>query len=245
MDIMRNFKKISINEKPQKDVDVELKGHPALSAKNVWNANIAELHNKIRIWQLVTFLLLFITLTAVSGLIYIGLKVKYVPYVVEVDKLGETVVVKPITTGTVQDTRIIRARVAEFIRDLRVVSFDNAMQRDIIYRVYASLRKGDPAINKVNVFYNDLETNPFEKSKEHTVEIQIISLVANTDTTYQVDWSERTFNQSGILKTIQTYRALVTIYLIDTAIDSVDDLIKNPLGIYIKDFNISELKLDK
>lgn len=245
MDIMKNFNKKVLSNKLKSEPDKGLSSHPALSAKNVWNANIAELHSKVRIWQLATFIALFITLTAVGGLIHLGAKVKFVPFVVEVNKLGETVVVKPLATGTVKDTRIIRARVAQFISDLRIVTFDKVLQRDIVYRVYSNLNRGDPAINKVNNFYNNEEMNPFELSKEFTVEIQILSLVANTESTYQVDWNEKKFNKSGVLKEIKTYRSLVTIYLVDTAVDNVDDLLKNPLGIFVKDFSISELKINE
>ncbi len=244
MDILKKFKDVKLSSlfKNIKN-DKYLEEHPLLNSKNIWNSKIAEMHYKFRLWQLITFISLFIALSSVAGIIHFGSKAKYIPYVVEVNKLGETVVIKPMEIGTVKDTRIIRAKVAEFINGLRVVTFDNTLQRDIVFRVYSSLRKGEPAINKVNQYYGNDNTNPFERSKEVTVAIQILSLVANTETTYQVDWNEKTYNKTGVLTEVKTYRSLVTIYLVETTNDNVDDLIKNPLGIYIRDFNISELKM--
>ena len=218
-------------------------GHPELTSKNIWNSRIAETHHKLRLWQLVTLVSLFITLASVGGIVLMASKSKYIPYIVEVDKLGEVVVIKEAQEGTVKDTRIIRAKIAEFITGLRVVTFDNTLQRTIVFQVYSSLRKGEPAINKVNLFYKNDDTNPFIRSEQVTVGIEILSLVASTETTYQIDWRESTYNNLGVLRDVKTYRSLVTIYLVDTAVENVKDLTKNPLGIYIRDFNITELRI--
>ena len=63
-----------------------------------------------------------------------------------------------------------------------------------------------------------------------------------TDETYQIDWLEKTYDKKGILLYIKEFRALVTVFLSPIDVESVDQLIENPLGIYIRDYNISELK---
>ena len=158
----------------------------------------------------------------IAGIIHIGSQSKFVPYIVEVNKLGETVGGGEIRAGTILDQRIIRAKVASFIKTLRTVSVD-------------------PAINKANVFYKDKATNPFELGKKINREVEIVSLLEMTSNTYQLDWKEKTFDKSGVLLYIKGYRALVTVYLIPTAVESIEDLTKNPLGIYIKYYSISEL----
>lgn len=215
--------------------------NPLFNAKNAYNARISELFNKYRFLQLLTVISLLAAVISISGIIYIGSQSKFVPYVVEVNKLGETVVVGELRAGTIKDQRIIRAKVASFIKTLRTVSLDPALQRNFIFETYHSLQRGDPAINKANVFYKDKATNPFELGKQINREVEIISLLEMTSNTYQLDWKEKTFDKSGVLLYIKGYRALVTVYLIPTAVESVEDLIKNPLGIYIKDYSISEL----
>lgn len=210
-------------------------------SKNAYNARISELFGKYRALQLLNIISLLITLIAVAGMIFIGSQSKFVPYIVEVNKLGETVVVGELRTGTIKDPRIIRAKVASFIKTLRTVSIDPALQKNFIYETYYSLQRGDPAINKANVFYKDKATNPFELGKEINREVEIISLLEQSPNTYQLDWNEKTYDKSGILLYMKSYRALVTVYLIPTAVESIDALIKNPLGIYIKDYSISEL----
>lgn len=212
------------------------------NAKNVWNSRIAELFWKYRAWQLLAILSLLICLVAISGIIYIGSQSKFIPYIVEVNKLGETIVVGRTQTGTIKDPRIIRAKVANFIDTLRLVSIDPALQRNYIYKTYESLRRGDPAFEKANNFYQDEKTNPFKLGKNISRNIEIKSLNRQTDETYQIDWIEKTYDKKGILLYIKEYRALVTVFLSPVNVESVNQLLQNPLGIYIKDYNISELK---
>ena len=215
MDILHRFKR-SNKEQHQNNE------HILSNAKNVYNARISELFSKYRFLQLITVISLLICIISIAGVIHIGSQSKFVPYIVEVNKLGETVVVGEIRAGTIKDQRIIRAKVASFIKTLRTVSVDSA-------------------INKANVFYKDKATNPFELGKKINREVEIVYLLEMTSNTYQLDWKEKTFDKSGVLLYIKGYRALVTVYLIPTAVESIEDLTKNPLGIYIKYYSISEL----
>lgn len=216
--------------------------NPNLNTKNIWNSRISELFWKYRAWQLLSIISLMVTLVAVSGAIYIGSQSKFIPYIVEVNKLGETIVVGRTQVGTIKDPRIIRAKVANFIDTLRLVSVDPALQRNYIYKTYESLRRGDPAFEKANIFYQDPKTNPFTLGKAISRNIEIKSLNRQTDETYQIDWLEKTYDKKGILLYLKEFRALVTVFLSPIDVESVEQLIENPLGIFIRDYNISELK---
>ena len=233
MEIFKKFKKMN---------EVEFNKNENLNAKNVWNSRISEFFWKYGAWQLLTIISMLIALIAVSGMIYIGSQSKFIPYIVEVNKLGETIVVGKTQTGTIKDPRIIRAKVASFIDTLRLVSIDPALQRNYIYKTYDSLRRGDPAFEKANIFYQDNKTNPFILGENISRNIEITSLNRQTDETYQVDWLEKTYDKKGILLHVKEFRALVTVFLSPIDVESVDKLIENPLGIFIKDYNISELK---
>ena len=215
MEIFHKFKKEKQEEKQENNNFI-------FNSKNAYNARISELFSKYRFLQLISIISLLICVISIAGVIHIGSQSKFVPYIVEVNKLGETVVVA-------------------FIKTLRTVSVDPALQRNFIFETYHSLQRGDPAINKANVFYKDKATNPFELGKKINREVEIVSLLEMTPNTYQLDWKEKTYDKSGVLLYIKGYRALVTVYLIPTAVESIEDLIKNPLGIYIKDYSISEL----
>ena len=47
---------------------------------------------------------------------------------------------------------------------------------------------------------------------------------------------EKTFDKSGVLLYIKGYRALVTVYLIPTAVESIEDLTGLKMHLYILSF---------
>jgi type IV secretory pathway TrbF-like protein len=64
-------------------------------------------------WQVIGILSLLIALAGVGGVIHIGSQSKFIPYVVEVDKLGQTVAAGPVQAAGKADPRVIHAAVAE------------------------------------------------------------------------------------------------------------------------------------
>ena len=224
MEIFHKFKKEKQEEKQENNNFI-------FNSKNAYNARISELFSKYRFLQLISIISLLICVISIAGVIHIGSQSKFVPYIVEVNKLGETVVVGEIRAGTIKDQRIIRAKVASFIKTLRTVSVDPAYKETLFSETYHSLQRGDPAINKANVFYKDKATNPFELGKKINREVEIVSLLEMTPNTYQLDWKEKTYDKSGVLLYIKGYRALVTVYLIPTAVESNSEIArKKPSG---------------
>ena len=237
MNIFKIPKKNTDNDEKNK-----FKESQNLNSKNVWNSRISEVFWKYRAWQLLALVSLLVSLIAISGIIYVGGQSKFIPYIVEVNKLGETVVIGRTQVGTIKDPRIIRAKVANFIDTLRLVSVDPALQRNYIYKTYESLRRGDPDFEKANLFYQNENTNPFKVGKYISRNIEIKSLNKLTNETYQIDWLENSYDKQGILLYVKEFRAIVTVFLAPVEVESVNQLLENPLGIYIKDYNISELK---
>lgn len=63
--------------------------NPYLAARRTWNDQSAANIASRQMWQLLGILSLMIALAGVGGMVYIGSQSKFVPYVVEVDKLGQ------------------------------------------------------------------------------------------------------------------------------------------------------------
>ena len=64
--------------------------NPYLNAQRTWNSHVGSLVASRLIWQLTAIIALLVVLASVGGIIYIGSQSKFVPYVVEVNKLGES-----------------------------------------------------------------------------------------------------------------------------------------------------------
>lgn len=213
--------------------------NPFLSTRRTWNDHVGDQIASRKAWQMLGIGCLLIALAAVFGMIYIGSQSKFIPYVVEVDKLGQTIAVSQLDRAKGVDQRIIHAAMANFIQSARMVTPDVALQRKAIFGVYAMLSADDPAIAKMNEFLNGRpDANPFTRAEKETVSTEVVSVLAQTPDTWQVDWTETVRDRQGFVK-IPPYRmrALITMYIAESGPDVSEDQIRNnPLGIYVSDF---------
>lgn len=218
--------------------------NPYLSARRTWNDHMRSMQASRSMWQLLAILCLMIALSAVAGVIYIGSQSKFIPYVVQVDKLGEALAVSRADLAQDLDERIVHAALASFIQDLRVVTPDVALQRKAIFRAYALLSSGDSAIHKANQWYSAVEENsPFKRAETTTVNAEIISVIPQSPETWQVDWMEKVHDRQGQpMEAPFRMRALIRIYQKSATQATTEEQIRNnPLGIYIQDFSWSKL----
>ncbi len=131
--------------------------NPYLAARRTWNDHVGEVKASRQMWQMLGILSLLIALTGVGGVIYIGSQSRFVPYVVEVDKLGRAAAVAPAQRAGSPDERVMQALVSSFISDVRQVSPDVALQRKAVFRLYSMLAPNDPATAKTNEYLNGSE----------------------------------------------------------------------------------------
>ncbi len=218
--------------------------NPYLAARRTWNDQSAANAASRQMFQLLGILALLVALAGVGGMIHIGSQSKFVPYVVEVDKLGQSVAVAPAQRAAPVDQRIVHASVAAWIADIRMVTPDIALQRKAIFRIYSMLAPDDPATAKTNQWLNGSEdSSPFKRAANETVSIELTSVIPQTGETWQVDWVETTRDRQGIMKgTQQRWRALVTVYVMSTTpATTEEDIRNNPLGIHVRDYSWSKL----
>lgn len=216
--------------------------NPYLAARRTWNDLLAGVVSSRQTWQVFGILSLLIALAGVGGMIQIGSQSKFVPYVVEVDKLGQAVAVAPAQRAAPADARVVQASVASFISDARLVTPDVALQRKAVFRVYAMLAPNDPATIKMNEWLGgSAEASPFRRAAKETVSIDITTVLAQTPETWQVDWVETTRDRQGVMKGQPVrMRALLTVYVAEPSPSTTEEQMRNnPLGIYVRDFSWS------
>ena len=222
--------------------DKALDGNPYLNAKRAWNEHVGALINSRLIWQTVAMLALLIALGAVGGLIVSATQSKFIPYVVEVDTLGQPAAMKMADRAAEADERVVRASLATFIHDVRMVSFDRTAQNDAIWRVFAMLRSSDPATVKITDYMQDANTSPTKRAEEISVGVEISSVLRQTGETWEVNWTERVWNRQGVQVEQYRMRGLLTVFVSSpTTATSEDDIRRNPLGVFVKDFTWSRI----
>jgi type IV secretion system protein TrbF len=218
--------------------------NPYLSARRTWNDYTGSIIAARRLWQVVAIASLMIVLAAVGGLISVAKQSKFIPYIIEVDQVGKANAVAPVNPTTKADPRVLKAAVSEFIGDSRLVTPDIALQRKAIFRLYARLSPNDPATAKLNEWLNgSADASPFARAAKIMVTTEIKSVLPQTADTWQIDWVETTRDrQGGIVGKPENLRALITLYTAEPAAEITEEqLLMNPLGIYVRDFSWQKL----
>ena len=191
-------------------------------------------------WQMLCLLALTIALAAVGGVIYIGSQSRFVPYVVEIDKLGQAAAVAPARRAADPDDRVMQTLLSSFIADARQVSPDVALQRKAVFRLYSMLAPNDPATAKANEYLNGTEdSNPFKRSETETVSVEVLTALRQTAETWEVNWEESVRDRQGGLKGKPfRMRALVTVYIVAPTPQTTEDQVRNnPVGLFVRDFS--------
>ena len=140
--------------------------NPYLAARRTWNEHLGAVVSQRQTWQVIGILSLLIALASVGGVIYIGSQSKYIPYVIQVDKLGQTMAAGPVQSTEKADPRVIHAAIADWIGCARMVSPDVALQRKCVFKAYSMLAPNDPATPKMNEWLNGTpDSSPFKRAE--------------------------------------------------------------------------------
>ncbi len=218
--------------------------NPYLNARRDWNDHVGSVVSSRQTWQIIGILSLLIALAGVGGMIQIGSQSKFIPYIVEVDKLGQIQAAGAVSATTRVDQRLIHATITDFIINARTVTPDVSLLRRAIFKVYALLAPEDPATIKMNEWLNGTpDSDPFKRAITEMVHIKIESAIPQTPQSWQVDWTETTRDRKGaVVGKPVLMRAVITVYTAEPKTSTTEeDIRQNPLGIYIRDYSWSPL----
>ena len=216
-------------------------GNPYLDGRQEWLERYGTYIKREHNWKLACFLALIITALSVTGNVIRANQVKTVPYIVEVDKLGKTVVVNRADKASAQPLRLIQAELASAIVNWRTVTADIELQQQMIESLsyfFAGSAKG-----AMKEWFT--KNNPYEIAKSgKLVHIEIKSLpLPVSSNTYRVEWMETTRSHGGVTLDMQRYEATATIQIEPPTTEAV--LIKNPGGVYITEISASKVLTEK
>jgi type IV secretory pathway TrbF-like protein len=218
--------------------------NPYLDGRRGWNSHVDRAYAAHHTWQLIGVAGLLVGLAGVAGITYVGSKSKFVPYVIEVNRLGEAVSVGPAQVAGPADPRVVRASLASFVASARLVTPDVTLQREAIFRTYAMLHTKDPAAQQMNEWYNgNKDASPFARAAKVTVTTDINSVLPISGSTWQVDWQETKRDRAGALIGQPVHmRAMLTVYLEPPSTTGDEAAIqRNPLGIYVSNYTWQEV----
>lgn len=227
------FKKKS--QRGKVDAKSDHPANPYTEARRSMNEKAGLMFQKIKTWQIFA-LMEFAVILGMIGVFCTFIQApKYIPYVVELDKLGVVVNSRPANSDYKASEQVIKSTVADFISNLRMVTADIALQNDAIRRVFSHLNATDPARRVCLEWYDQ---SPFERAKEVLVSADVKTVLRQGDSTWQVEWTETVRNHNGDLISRNTMRALVTVYQSQSDDQTTDQTMRlNPLSIFVRDLS--------
>ncbi|WGO96439.1 conjugal transfer protein TrbF (plasmid) [Pseudomonas viciae] len=210
---------------------------PYLAARQEWNERYGSYVSSAAAWKLTAIASMFVSIVAVCGVVYIGAQSKIVPYIVQVDKLGNAVMSGRAEVAGPVDPRVVRSTLARWVSNVRSVYVDAGAQRTILKEAYATINRRGPSYNALNDYFRKNE--PFERAKNESVTVTVQPPQPLSENTWRVEWQEERRGRDGALLDTEPklMQAVVTI-VIEPPTDDEKALV-NPLGIYINSFNWS------
>ena len=199
---------------------------PYQRAGQLWDERIGSARVQARNWRLMAFGGLFLSSALSGGLIWQSLQSRVVPYVVEVDRLGEAQSIAPANAVYNPTDPQIAWHLGKFITNIRSVSLDPVLLRENWLSAY------DFATDRAGLFLGEYarSANPFADVGHKTVAVQVTSVVRASDTSFQVKWTESNYERGSLSGTAH-WTAILTIRTQPPK--SAETLRKNPLGIYV------------
>ncbi|NKM65668.1 conjugal transfer protein TrbF [Rhizobium leguminosarum bv. viciae] len=202
-------------------------------AAQVWDERIGSARVQAKNWRLMAFGSLLLAGGFASALVWQSTRGTVVPWVVQIDKLGEAQAIAPAVADYRPTDPQIAWHLAHFIEQVRSIPADAVIVRQNWLRAYEfTTDRGAVALNDY-ARAND----PFTKVGKVQIAVEISSVIRASPDSFRVAWTERHF-ENGQLSVTEHWTAILTAVIQPPS--TADKLRANPLGVYVNAINWSK-----
>ncbi|NTA50689.1 conjugal transfer protein TrbF [Agrobacterium tumefaciens] len=199
---------------------------PYQKAAQVWDERIGSARVQARNWRFMAFGSLILSAGFAIALVWQSTRGTVVPWVVQVDKLGQAQTVTAATADYRPTDPQVAWHLARFIEQVRSIPADPIIVRQNWLRAYDwTTDRGATALNDYA-----RSNDPFTKVGKQQVAVEVSSVIRASPDSFRVAWVERRY-ENGQLSTTERWTAILTI-VIQPPRDA-ERLKSNPLGIYV------------
>ena len=199
---------------------------PYQRAAQVWDERIGSARVQARNWRYMAFGSLILGAGFAGALVWQSARGTVVPWVVQVDALGEAQAVAPASADYEPTDPQIAFHLGRFIEQVRSIPADPIIVRQNWLRAYEfTTDRGAAALNDF-ARAND----PFTRVGRQQIAVEVSSVIRASPGSFRVAWTERHY-ENGQLSTTERWTAILTV-VIQTP-RSAERLRANPLGIYV------------
>ncbi len=203
-------------------------------------------------WALFSFGSLALAFVCLAALLAQSNRPALQPYVVTVDRHGVVLNRGLLTPASEALTpSLIAAELSDFVRNVRMVTPDKTMQRELMTNAYAMVAPGSKVFFDLDAYFN--AHNPLSNRAPYAVSVDILNVIATGEHTVQIDWRE--CSHAGAADTTvkrpddgyeRTMRALISFKQDPTLTNGKAEgserlLLLNPLGLVVTEFVVSDV----
>jgi type IV secretion system protein VirB5 len=205
---------------------------PYQKAAQVWDERIGSARVQARNWRLMAFGSLILSAGFASALVWQSGRGTIVPWVVQVDNLGQAQAVAPAVADYRPTDPQIAWHLARFIEQVRSIPADAIIVRQNWLRAY------DFTTDRGAMALNDYarSNDPFTRVGKQQVAVDVSSVIRASPESFRVAWTERRY-QDGSLAETSRWTAILTVVVQPPR--NAEKLRANPLGIYVNAINWS------
>ena len=206
---------------------------PYQRAAQVWDDRIGSARVQARNWRYMAFGSLALTAGLSAALVWQSANGSIVPWVVQVDKLGEAQAVSPADAGYTPSDPQIAFHLARFIEQVRSIPADPVIVRQNWLRAY------DYTTDRGAIALNDYAraNDPFTKVGKQQIAVEISSVIRASQESFRIAWLERRY-ENGQLSGTERWTAILSIVIQPPR--TADKLRANPLGVFVNAINWSK-----
>jgi len=199
---------------------------PYQRAAQAWDERIGSARVQARNWRRMAFGGLLLSTGLSAGLLWQSMQSRVVPYVVEVDRLGEARAVERVDSDYQPTDPQIAWHLGRFIANVRSISLDPVLMRQNWLSAY------DFTTARGAKFLSEYAraADPFGQVGTRSVSVQVTSVVRASDRSFQVKWSETEYERGSLAGTSR-WTAILSVVVRPPS--DAETLRRNPLGLYV------------
>ena len=215
---------------------LEIRETPYMKAWKKWDARSGAIVAQRRNWMLFAFGSSLIALLVIAMNFYLLTQNQVIPYVIEVSEGGEVRAIGKASQSYRPNDATIKKELSEFLRKIRIISVDPVIVRNNWVNAYGFVTK--KGANFLNEYAR--KAKPLEQVGKIAVIVNIESTIAVQEgKVYQITWNEEIYLKTGVKEKEKRFKGIFVIKQIRPKDET--QLSINPLGIYIDEFNFTEI----
>lgn len=187
-------------------------------------------------WRLIALFALVLCLISLSGNIMQMQQAKITPYIVEVDKLGAAVAVRPLQENGEIPKRVIQAEIVNVITRWRTVTADIDLQKKMLAKLASNI--GGSAQGALSEWFE--ANNPYKRAEKTLVSVDVTGMpLPVSKDSWRIAWRETIRNHTGSTLDTTSFEATVSVITVPPKDEA--QLMANPAGVIITSISFGKI----